>query len=292
MNVIFAKDVLEDKKSWRKLDTCLDFFDEGRHLWEIDDVEFIQSSAWIQDNLDSHIGQENLDMLQKSYTSSLYSNVAHRLTITITLKQCDSIQNLTPQNALSCLTQPAYVIVENADSDRYFLETMMHAFKRDALCESYTNGWWEIESRGGATQIKNQIQAIQKKTKGPLRVFVLVDSDRLHPEHVNPAIQQLEKDCITEKIAYAILEKREIENYIPVEVLNDIPNKKEHVYKAFLELTQKQRDYYDMKKGFGKKIGQLFESKRDKFTKESIQGMCRDNPTELDDIFDKIEALI
>jgi len=251
MKVSFAKDVLYDKNSWRKLDGFLDLFNEGRHLWDVDYIELIEESPWIQENLSSYTGKENLEILEKSYTNELYSNsenFPHSLSICVTL-QGNTKQNLTPEQAKRCLNTPVYVVVENAESDGAFLQTMMFAFEQQNLLDAHKKGWWRIESRGGATEIKKNIQQIQDETIGPLRVFVLVDSDRLCPSYVKPDIEKLEKYCINENIAYVVLKKREIENYIPVDLLQGI-KKKNTVYRAFLELTQEQRDYYDMKYGF------------------------------------------
>ncbi|MEN8214988.1 MAG: hypothetical protein ABFS56_01130 [Pseudomonadota bacterium] len=327
MKVRFAKDVLDDQNSWRKLDGFVDLFDEGRHFWDVDDIQLIEQSPWIQDNLSHPIGQENLEILQKSYTDGLYPNSEnhrHSLSVCVSLQGNAEENNLTPEEAKRCLTTPAYVVVENAESDGAFLQTMMSAFKQQNLLDAHKNFWWRIESRGGATEINKNIQQIQDETIGPLRVFVLVDSDRLSPGYVKPAIQKLEQYCIDKNIPYAVLEKREIENYIPVDLLQGLKNKNT-IYRAFLELTQQQRDYYDMKYGFakdkqnkaiireeqqalfkhvrqhildklcggfGKNISHLFESKREQFSKDSIQRTCPDNPDELDNIFKQIEALI
>ncbi len=326
MKVSFAEDVLNDPKSWRKLDAIVDHFLEQRHVWDIDSSGQIEASRWMQENLDNPIGIENLDAFHKCDTNAIYQKTAgrmHSMAVCVTL-QAGSIGNVTPDEAKRCLAAPAYVVVENADSDGAFLIAMLHAFNHKALLEAHTEVWWKIDSRGGATEISKNVEQLRKETFGPLRVFVLTDSDGLYPGDVKKDIRKLEEYCQDENVPYAVLQKREIENYLPVNVLQGIPGRRE-CYLAFLNITQEQRDHYDMKsgfkkdeqnhaivpqeqqslfehvpqkilddlcEGFGRKAWEHFEKAQDKITKEAIELICPGNTAEIENILNRIESLL
>lgn len=330
MRVNFAAEVLSDPDSWRILDHLVDYFVEQRHLWDIEDPQAIENSPWIQSDLTGRAGKANLEILQKYYTNTIYPlpTQMHSLRIQVTLTS-HSPDKLTPKEAKCCLGAPTYVVVENADSDGAFLEAMIYAWQREdsrrkKLLDAQTDGWWKIESRGGTGEITKCIAQIRAETVGPLRVFVLCDSDRLYPGYLKKAIWTIENYCQHQKVHYAILQKREIENYLPLNLLQQVPRKYKKVYQAFLKLTQEQKDFYDMKfgfkkqgnftiippeqqklfaklppriladlrGGFGEKIGQYFQTKREHITAAAIKEICASNPQEIDNILDQIESLL
>jgi len=199
-----------------------------------------------------------------------------------------------------------------------FLEAMIYAFGRRTLSDAHTEGWWKLLHLGGSGEIKKRIEQIRADTTGPLRVFVMTDSDRCYQEHHTKTIEKVESYCIQNGIPYAVLQKREIENYLPVNVLNHLPRKLKKTYRAFLNLEQKQRDYYDMKNGFKKdapedhedlfehipkrtlddlwngfgEVWQYFKSKRDLITEDAIRLSCPNDPEEIVRILNEIECLL
>ncbi len=327
MKVIFAADVLDDPGSWLTLDRIVYHFLDERHVWSIDDPEKIEESPWLQDDVDGRMKKRNLETLQKCFTMGAYPTRGARMdsiTLHVTLHS-DSECRLTPDEARRCLDAPAYVVVENAESDGAFLEAMIHGLKREKLLEAHTEGWWKIDSRGGSGEIVKHIEQIRAETIGPLRAFVLVDSDRLNPGYEKKTIHAIENYCRQNNGPYAVLQKREIENYLPVHLLQQIPRKRKKVYKAFLRLEQEQRDYYDMKRGFekghrdhakipveqqdlfshvprnvlddlcggfGNNVWRLFKTSRDLITEESIRLTCINAPDEIGNILDGVESIL
>jgi hypothetical protein len=121
------------------------------------------------------------------------------------------------------------------------------------------------------------------------------------------------------------LTKREMESYLPVNLLQRVPRQRQHIYRAFLRLNRQQQDYYDMKSGFqqdaqgqptippeqdalyqhvppsvrrdlcggfGRNAWQYFTSGRDHLTEDSIRLTCPDDPGEIKRILDTIESLL
>jgi hypothetical protein len=120
----------------------------------------------------------------------------------------------------------------------------------------------EFANAGGAGNYINFIDELKGRFTGDqfpkqdhryLRCFVIVDSDKAYPT------EELKKDK-TDLIAYLkvnnipfhILEKREMENYLPDEAFGDITDNEEYI-RAFLHLSPIQKDYFDVEKGFNRK---------------------------------------
>jgi len=179
MKVRFAADVLNEPGAWDILDYIVHLFDRQQHWWD-NEPEEIEESEWHQNDLDGRAGRRNINILTKHYTDTLYPRRMHAITLVVTL-QGSSEYELSPDDARRCLEAPAYVAVENEESDGAFLETMMHAFKREELLEAHTEGWWEFWHLGGIGEIAKRVEHLRARTIGLLRVFVLSDSDRLHP---------------------------------------------------------------------------------------------------------------
>jgi hypothetical protein len=336
MKVCFAADVLKEPNAWGSLDQIVYHFITGRHLWDFNDPEEIENSNWIQEDIQGRSGKRNLETLQKYYTDSIYpresreSNL-HTITLIITQQVSGESNNtLRPDDAISYLNKPAYVAVENQSSDGAFLDAMIHAFGRSELRDAQTDGWWEYLHLGGFGEIKKRVEFIRTQTPvGPLRVFVLVDSDRCYPNHVTDTIKKVKGYCDNiGDVPYAILQKRKIENYLPISALFrlHVPRKLKNIYQAFLSLTHEQQAHYEMKKGFEKRkennhailpdkqkelfkhvsqrildnlcggfgdnAWEYFKSKRNVMTEDAIRLTCTNDPNEVVRILDSIERLL
>ncbi|MCK5524337.1 MAG: hypothetical protein KAI83_14490 [Thiomargarita sp.] len=336
MKVRFATDVLNEPNAWDSLDQIVYHFITGRHLWDINDPEEIEKSHWIQEDIQGRSGKRNLETLQKCYTDSIYpresreSNL-HTITLIITQQvSSESNKTLRPDDAISYLNKPAYVAVENQSSDGTFLDAMIHAFGRSELREAQTDGWWEYLHLGGFGEIKKRVESIRTQTLvGPLRIFVLTDSDCRYPGEVTPTIKKVKEYCDkVGDVPYAILQKRKIENYLPINALfrQHVPKKLKNIYTAFLSLTPEQQAHYEMKTGFkkvnnhaiisepnehkklfehvpqrildnlcggfGDNAWEYFKSKRDVMTEEAIRLTCPNEPNEIVQILDSIERLL
>ncbi|MCP4107997.1 MAG: hypothetical protein GY749_21040 [Desulfobacteraceae bacterium] len=193
MKVRFEKSVMNDPTAWSVLDLIVQHFLDGRHAWDVDDLENIEQSQWIQTDIDGRAGKRNLEVLYKCYTDSVYprhGSKMHSITITVT-DHGKSDKELTPDDARSCLDMPAYIVVENSESDGAFIEAMIHALGRRELLDSHTEGWWDFEHLGGFGEIGKRIDQIIARTVGPLRIFVLADNDRLYPGQTTKTIQKI-----------------------------------------------------------------------------------------------------
>lgn len=339
MKVRFADDVLADPSAWRELTRIVDGFLEERHVWDIEDPAAIQDSPWLAG--DDLYTQGNLDALKKlSVRSFLYTpsasakaddrahprSNAHSLAIVVSWKAAPP-ETLAPDDARRALEKPVYVVVENGESDRAFLDAMIRAFARSDLRQAIDEGWVEIVSAGGGGEIPKRVRdLVARAGKGPRRILILSDSDRMTPGEPTNTIEKIKACADEHEVDVAILHKREIENYLPVNAFQRVSRKHNSVYDAFCNLTQEQRDHYDMKNGFpkdqatgapiiptsqeslfgklpirirkalcggfGDKVWKRFQDAADRIDAHAVRQTCGTAPDEIENILDAIERLI
>ena len=338
MKVRFADDVLVEPSAWRTLTRIVDGFVEERHIWDIDDPAAMADSPWLAG--DDPYTRGNLEALKKISTRALYhpapahsdtpnrpQSKAHSLSIVVSQTEQAPPGTLAPGDARDALERPAHVVVENGESDKAFLDAMIRAFDRGELHTALEKGWIEVVSAGGGGEIpKRARDLVAKAGKGPRRILILSDSDRMAPgEKTKETIKQILACAEEHEVKATILHKREIENYLPVGALQRVRGKRE-IYKAFQHLTQEQRDHFDMKKGlknhpetgkavippaqaalfakvqprvikalcggFGDKVWRYFDKAADVIDAHSMRSTCLSEPDEIENILDDLERLI
>ncbi|HYO52049.1 hypothetical protein [Archangium sp.] len=328
MRVAILLDVLEDTGSLRAIERIVDAFLEGRHVWDKDNQDQVLSSPWFTEETGDFRRLSVRESLEKLYTESVYSSpvssrLMHQLHLVIT-RQPDITHALLPDEARRLLESPAYVVVEDATSDGTFLRAMMHALGRDELAQALAQQWWEIEHAGGKGGVEKRVAELIKYKHIPAdRILVIADSDRLLPCQDTETVKTLTKCGSKHKVTILLLHKREIENYLPISVLQRA--RQRDTYRAFLELNQEQRDHYDMKDGFkkdkrgdailpqeqrelfgkvrrpvlqalcggfGPNVYQLFDSPGHQFDAQSVEHTCTTCPREIDGMLDQIERLL
>lgn len=333
MKVRFAADALADPDSWRALDRVIDHFFQGRHFWHVDDPDEVEQSPWLSSEPEgSRTTRRNLDALQRHVVQAQYrpASKAHTLFVTVCLVGAPP-GALAPTDALRVLETPVHVVVEDSSSDGAFVHAMIRAFGRELLRAAFEERWWDIVHGGGSSVSRRVQELVTRDPGGPRRILVLSDSDRLKPDDPSRPEDKAEKVRIMERcrdahgVVIAVLRKREIENYLPVGALQRVPRAKQGVYRAFLALDQRQRDYFDMKSGFrldpqgevilpedqqdlfrhlprrigrglaggfGKEVWEYFDKAADVVTKEAVYLTCPDDPGEIERVLDAIESLL
>lgn len=155
--------------------------------------------------------------------------------------------------------QQYLLILENNLNDGYFVDAIINSFKSKArkINRHKKNDWFIYYNGGGCTNIENTIEANKKRYKTLpkqnhkyLRCFVLIDSDKTYPTQPNSAERQkLFKYLDDNEIKYHQLYKREVENYLPIETLEEI---KENVsfIEVFKRLSNDVKDFLDLENGF------------------------------------------
>lgn len=148
------------------------------------------------------------------------------------------------------LCQPAVVVVENQESDGYFLEAVAHVLGDQRIRNALRERWVEICNGGGSTLVKVAREAASRFRR-VVRVSAVLDSDRLIPRQRTGSHDKADQLRRLD-IAVHVLERREAENYVPYRVLARIGRAAEasERLKRLKQLTPQQREHYDMKHGF------------------------------------------
>lgn len=260
MTFTILKDVFEDNSAStiKVLDTIWLSVGE-RHTFYIniiDDIEVLRNSEWFKDL--RPIYREEIEMY---ITRSVQSS--HPSSVLIVSNQSEGYYSLI--EACEILTKPVTLILENAENDAHFVRALLKNFKRKGkkIEKHLKNGWLEF-GMGGGSAIPDFIEAkkhrfeqdrdiFPKESFQYLRCFVLVDSDKsyLH-QPLKPEKQSLVQYLEENQVPYHILIKREIENYLPEVVFSEIISNDDYI-RCYLELSNIQKDYFDIEKGFNNK---------------------------------------
>jgi hypothetical protein len=275
---------------FRDLDLIVQWHFEGeetaRHSWYIkDDPEDISNSLWLQGE-SSRLGQMARRLVDKYFTDSIYYGSDPHLTVS--LSELPDQRYFSPTSAKTILDCPLMLLVENSENDSKFFNAIVRSYdSNDEFRDAFSKKWWGYEHAGGMTQFPVRIrQIIEKLPPGAigLRLFVLLDSDlKAKKVQGNPHKQEIENVitlCESNGIPYHILKKREIENYLPNELLQlRIPETHQKTVAELLKLNEEQRDYYDLEKGFSRKNPGIFDAiqKGSDAYKCLIRGFDRDD---------------
>jgi len=243
------------------------------------------------------------------------------------------------EEAKRYFVQPFIIILENRLNDSYFLNALVANFKnRSKIIKRHLdNGWLSYGNGGGLNNIINEVTAMMsqfenlpKENFKYLRCFVLVDSDKKFPnDSTEKNRTNLFQFLNNVGVPYHELEKREMENYLPNEVIETIENNNDFI-QAYLRLNDTQKDYFDLEEGFDENLNsspnevqvlysnithddykvlrnnkiQLIPSFKSEFpklfshpkvTQETLKNRVShqvNNPNELETILDKISKLL
>jgi hypothetical protein len=154
-----------------------------------------------------------------------------------------TLEIITTKIIQEYLCSPLKIIVEDIESDKLFIEKCIECFTGlncDELFIDFING-------SGSNTKKNLLYYSTKS----YRVFCIIDSDEVGPgEYVDPTkekfISEVVDTCESFGYNHYVLSKREIENYIPENLLLI---RKNSGNEKFFSLTDIQKDYFDMKYG-------------------------------------------
>ena len=244
---------------------------------------------------------------QKEILKELYTRF-----ITESNKISKIVSNLEEENvfnvdeAIRYFNQPVLIILENSSYDTFFLNAIFKNFKKlsKKIKRHLDNAWLKYENAGGAENIINVVksnlqsfESLPKLNKEYIRAIVIRDSDKKHPQdthknEINKLLEELRKYDIPSHI----LEKREMENYLPDEALRTLDT---DYINSFLNFSAIQKDYFDFEKGFNNKgyqdasissqTNNLYQNISEQSWKILRKGM-KGSKTELPQLFKKAEV--
>jgi hypothetical protein len=157
----------------------------------------------------------------------------------------------TLANHSADLRRPAVFVVEDQESDGYFVKALCTVFRATRIQKALAEDWLQIEHGGGSGGVEKVAKVHANRFHLFKRVAALLDSDRLLPGQQTKAHKQAAR-LASDGVIVHVLEFREAENYVPNRVLAGTHNRSRASVKlAHLKrLTEQQRAHFDMKKGF------------------------------------------
>ena len=269
MVVRFEKDVFENPPSLHELDHLWSVIEE-RHQAYLNDEEIINTilqSDWFNDARSS-IKESVKNAIVKSIQSGKQEEG-------ITVSKQANV-NFSIIEARRYLEQNFQIILEHSINDGYFIDTIIRSFKRKSKKIKRLKEQGLIEyGLGGGSSVEAMIRSkmaifngdiFSKPEARYLRCYVIFDSDCKYPDDElevgkNNLIRFLDEN----NIPWHMLEKREVENYLPDEAYTGIVGNRGYV-DAYLKLDPIQKDYFDIEKGFdGRRFDQLDKKVKDLF---------------------------
>ncbi len=229
---------------------------KDRHFLFIGDTEnykIIKDSEWY-----SYLRKSNKEEIDKQVVASL--NIGRNKKKLLISNQETAAFSLI--EAYEMLHKPLTVILENKDYDRHFIDAMVRSFKElgQKIKKFYDNGWLTYENGGGSNIVSviNGLKDRFEKNKSDfpkesqiyLRTLIIIDSDKRFPINQEVADDKMTTlSIIKQNSDYHVMLKREIENYLPDEIFNEIAGN-DDFKRAYLKLKPVQKDFFDLENGF------------------------------------------
>lgn len=206
----------------------------------------------IQDNdVFESFYDSNNEILSEYFNSFITERkpISYKVTNIIEDSSCFNVSD-----GIKFFNSPLMIILENSDNDGYFIDAILREFKTKSktIKRFKAENWVRYAMGGGSDNIIHYVEAEKRHFNGDIRFlkfFVLIDSDLEYPHTPNTKRRRLEDYFNQNSIPYHILEKREIENYLPDNLLGAIDIENRFV-KSYLDLSSQQKDYIDIEKGF------------------------------------------
>ncbi|CAL2075684.1 hypothetical protein [Tenacibaculum sp. 190524A02b] len=251
--------------SLRHMDDIMYTVVDSIHDLYIDDVSILDSN-WAKN---ARASLKNL--IKSAIKNSKRTSKKPNIFISDNNKIAQKIYNL--RNGKIFLTNKPIFFVENGENDGNFIKALLFKFNSKKALHLIQNNLIEIKHCGGKHSIRTEIDRELRKYRtfeldnhNYVRFFVLRDSDKNHAEddRRKEEISTIVNYCSEKNISIHILEKRAIENYLPLNILEKDNLKIDtNILGTLKKLTPEQYDFIDISNGFNNKsrdkLGPLFQ---------------------------------
>lgn len=327
MRVRFERDVLDAPDRFgRDANAIIDTCATGQHSWVIDDLDDVLTSSLVRD---CPSWDPLATLAEKTWRAAIDepTTAAHQRLVVVKpagtgVARVAGTIVCTAASARQLLARPLYLVLENATSDWSFVRALVKSYRRTALDQAIANHWIVPDQAGGSGEFVKRVRGLIEQGIESLRIVALMDSDRLAPGALPPAVDTRVKALEGMGATVIVLHKREVENYLPTALLDGKATNAVRV--SWLALTRVQQDHYDMKfgfatdsatsaaaipleqkalfagsnpwhldrliGGFGKRIGDRFENAH--LDLDDLAVVCATCPDELAHVLDVLEAAL
>jgi hypothetical protein len=255
MVIEIQSDLFNDANNLADLNYLLTIFSESRRYNYFCEVEEIKKTEVFKNLIPIH-----RELIEENFNSIVNQSTKINYVVSVD----SSKDSFNVQEAKIFFNQPFILVLENSDNDGHFVNALIKNFKKRSkkILKHKENRWLQYGMGGGCDNIIHFISALIKSYEGLglpkesnsyLKCMVLIDSDKeFETNETKPDRKNLFTFLKENGIPYHELEKREIENYMPDEVLESIPEIDAYI-QTYLQLSPTQKDYFDLEKGFDNK---------------------------------------
>lgn len=241
MKVAFGLDALGSPEVFRHLTAIWWLTIDGLHRWVVPDELAVRRSRWVEAEGRQMAGE----IRQSARLAGRRQDVPDVVIEKVATPHFDGrTWHVPAPRALRWLRKPLKVLVENAKVDGGFLRLVTLRVGEKTLRRRLgDDGYEQLRARwtsalgdeervvvvhGGGNTLSQQVElAVEASDDLPPRVFVLVDSDRKGPDaavgstagQVRELAKRLPDFGVGWKVVPFVLEKREVENYLPHDAL-------------------------------------------------------------------------
>jgi hypothetical protein len=246
-------DVVNTEAEFRNLDRLLMLFENKQHEWYIENPNEIVECSWAQQLSERH---QNIlkKIIEKSFVRS--ANISKKEKKERGVLVIYQSEDSSLEIAMKFIDDPLFIVVENETSDSLFLNRLFEIYPNlgTDLQNAKKLNHLEYYPAGGRNETVKTIINISSKKSSPYkpRIFVFIDSDKKYPGQPHDAVlQEIVEHCEANNHSLHILYKREIENYLPKEVLQKcVPSELSKTTQEICNLNPHQWDFFDLEKGF------------------------------------------
>ncbi|MEZ8651710.1 hypothetical protein AB6D92_22405 [Vibrio splendidus] len=192
-------------------------------------------------------------------TDSANFRLSNKINVTDDIANSDwslPTPEVTLSDACILISKPIEIWVENAINDGAFVKLILSRTLLNLFESWEAKSRVEFTTRGGIGDMKKTLLIRNNDMGHRNKRFVLCDSDALQKGKPHREANVIINTCTDNKIPHHCLERRSIENYLPIDYLiNSInvnarpTNNKYKKYNAFKKLSEDLRHYYHMKEG-------------------------------------------
>lgn len=228
----------------------------------------IDNAAYLKFDLDSKrinswIAANNSDDWQIAHSNYICDCATYKLVneVKVTSKITTSnwvvkVPEITLDDAKKLIAMPFQIWLENGINDGRFLRLALSRSNSLLLKKLENEQRVEPKTLGGISEMKKNLNKKATSLGYRNKRFVFCDSDAPRKGSLQPEARKIVDTCVANSIPHHCLERRSIENYLPVDYLISKihPNVRAKSsdcikYNAFKKLTEEQQHHYHMKVG-------------------------------------------
>lgn len=249
MRITIKASACQDEANWRHLDTIVGKVADDWHKWDVCAPEAIEASGWTSGR------RWVAELIQKAALDESYRAKLDFPRRTIIVSDTPGAGALAPEAAARFVAKPLLIMMENRFSDGCLVNAALEFLAQEPVRKLKGKKAILYDSPGGNGELPKLIRDYAKKAEDEglqLRAVVFTDSDAKVVGDVSQDALSIQHACDEAGMPCLIFCKRNIENYIPDEILEaslPYPGDKRRTLEALKRLDDVQRDHFPMKKG-------------------------------------------